>query len=218
MKVKKILTIMVVCFSGQIFWPAPAQAALITIEIEAVVDSVEDRGPGDGYLEGKIKAGDMIRGFYVYESTTPDSSPLDPVQGNYWNYALPAGIALTVGGFNFMTDPFNIVFHVAIRNNIPPGGEDGYAIVSYNNLPLFNAAPVDYISWQLEDPTGSALSTDALPATGPVLYDWGPVYCLRLEADRAYIINATVTSAVVIPEPASVLLFALGGFLLRKRR
>ena len=112
---------------GLTFWPAPGQATLITVEIEAVVDSVWD---GGNYLEGKIKPGDMIRGFYVYESATSDSSPLDPVQGNYWNYAPPAGIALTVGGFNFMSDPFNIAFAVAIRNNIPPGGGDVYSIGS----------------------------------------------------------------------------------------
>lgn len=35
---------MVVCFSGLIFRPAPAQAALITIGIQAVVDDVIEYG------------------------------------------------------------------------------------------------------------------------------------------------------------------------------
>jgi len=199
----------VAVFCGLNLWPTAARATLITIDIEAVVDSVSDEG---NYLEGKIQVGDTITGFYVYESTTPDSSPLDPVQGNYWHYAPPAGIALTVGGLNFMTDPFNIAFHVAIRNNIP---EDTYALVSFNNLPLSNGTQVDSIWWQLKDNTGSAFSSDALPTITPILDQWGNNR-LRFHGERGrYIVNAHVTSA--IPEPTTLLLLGLAGLMLRKR-
>ena len=67
-----IISIMVVCFCALSFCALPAQAELITIEIEAVVDGV---GDPDGYLEGQISPGDIITGFYTYESTTPDSIP-----------------------------------------------------------------------------------------------------------------------------------------------
>jgi len=205
-----VMAIAILC--GLVFWPAPTQAALITIEIEAVVDSVWDES---NYLEGKIESGDVITGFYVYESTTPDSSPLDPVQGNYWHYAAPAGIALTAGGFNFMTDPFSIAFHVAIRNDIPPEGGDSYAIVSYSNLPLFNGVRVDEILWSLKDPTGTAFSRDALPTTSPVLGQWGETL-LRMHGERGgYIVDAHVTSAV--PEPVTIILLSMGGLFLRKR-
>ncbi|MHC4157372.1 MAG: PEP-CTERM sorting domain-containing protein [Planctomycetota bacterium] len=190
-----------------------ADATLITIAIETQVDYVEDLG---NYLEGKINPGDIITGTYTYESTTPDSSPLDPAQGNYWHYAPPAGITLTVGGFDFQTDPTSVEFHVAIRNDIEPGEEDLYSIVSYNNASLYNGTPVDHISWQLYDPTGTAVSTDALPTSAPVLTDWSTSYGLRLEAERAYIIDAHVTSAV--PEPVTILLLALGGLVLVRRR
>ena len=206
----KITFLVAVILCGLIFWPEPAEATLITIEIEGVVDSVSDDG---NYLEGKIKAGDIIRGFYVYESTTPDSSPLDTVQGNYWHYAPPAGIALTVGGFNFMTDPFNIAFHLAIRNN-SLSGDDSYWLASHNNLPLSNGTAVESIWWQLNDNTGSALSSDALPTTFPFLGDWqGNV--LGIDADRRYGIHAHITSAV--PEPATIILIVGGALFLRKR-
>lgn len=208
----KISFLVIAILCGLVLWAAPAEARLITIEIEAEVDSVWDEG---NYLEEKIGPGDMIRGFYVYESTTPDSSRLDPVQGNYWHYAPPAGIALTLGGFNFMTDPFNIAFAVAIRNDIPPGGGDVYSVGSSNNLPLSNGTPVERIWWQVNDNTGSALSSDALPTTFPLLDDW-QANVLSLESDRAFIIHAYVTS--VIPEPCTILLFGLGTMLLRKRR
>jgi len=206
---RKITFWAIAILCGLISTPAPTEATLITIEIEAVVDSVWDEG---NYLEGKIKVGDIIRGFYVYESTTPDSSPPDPVQGNYWHYAPPAGIALTVGGFNFMTDPFNIAFHVAIRNN--SSGDDSYWLASHNNLALSNGAPLDYMYWQLNDYTAGALSSDALPTIAPILGLWqGNV--LGIEADRRYGIKAHVTSA--IPEPACIILLSIGGLFLRKR-
>jgi len=188
----------------------PSEATLITIEITAEVDSVRDEA---NYLDGQINPGDIITGTYIYESTTPDSSPSDPVQGNYWNYAPPAGISLTVGGFNFTTDSSNVVFCVFIRNdNI--SGDDIYGINSRNNLPLSNGTLVDYIRWQLNDHTASALSSDALPTTAPILGQW-QANDLRLETDRAFLIHAHVTSA--IPEPATILLFALGALFLRKR-
>jgi hypothetical protein len=203
------LAICVLC--GLVFWPMSAEGALITIEIEAVVDSVEDRG---NYLEGRIEAGDVITGSYVYESTTPDSSPLDPVQGNYWHYAPPAGIALTVGGFNFMTDPFNIAFHVAVRNH-SLSGDDSYWLTSHNNLPLFNGTQVDDILWSLREPTGSVFSSDVLPIGPPNLDDWDS-NILGFGADRLYGVTAHVISAV--PEPATILLLALGTILSVRRK
>ncbi len=201
-----VLAIAALC--GLAFRPPAAEGALVTIQIEAVVDSVQDEGD---YLEGKVQPGDTMTGFYVYESTTPDSSPSDPVQGNYWRYAPPAGIALTVGGFNFMTDPFDVAFHVAIRNDIP---EDIYAIVSFSNLALSNGVPVDRIWWQLKDNTGSALLSDSLPTTAPVLDHW-EANVLVFGADRRYGIKAHVSSA--IPEPASIILLSIGGLFLRER-
>ena len=186
-----------------------ARATLITIEIEAVVDSVDDQG---NYLEGKINVGDIITGTYTYESTTPDSQPSSN-RGDYWHYDPPAGISLTVGGFNFTTDPCNISFLVGISND-NPSGDDVYWIESYNNLSLSNGTPVDYIFWSLKDHTATALSSDALPTTPPVWNDWQE-NVLRLEGDRKYFIDAHVTSA--IPEPATILLLGLGGLFLRRQ-
>jgi len=210
---RTIFSITLTCLCALFFSVPAAQATLITIAIEAEVDYVADYG---NYLEGKIIPGDIITGTYTYDSTTPDSSPLDPVQGNYWHYAPPSGIYLTVGGFDFHTDPTNVEFHIAIRNDIQPTGEDIYALVSYNNLPLSNGTPVDYISWQLYDSTGHALPTDALPTTPPVLTDWETIYGLRLEADRTFLIDAHVTFAV--PEPTALLLFTLAGLLLIRKQ
>ncbi len=187
-----------------------ARATLITIEITAVVDSVDDQG---NYLEGQIEVGDIITGTYTYESTTPDSNPSSYI-GHYWHYDPPAGISLMVGGFDFRTDPGNIEFLIGIVND-GTSGDDSYWLISYNNLPLSNGTLVDSIGWQLNDPTGNALSSTDLPTTPPVLDDWQSIVGLRLEGDRAFIIGATVTSA--IPEPATILLLGLGFLLLKKQ-
>jgi hypothetical protein len=207
---RSVLTIIAIVCAVAFFTPK-ADAAMITIEIEAVVSYVEDTG---NYLEGKIGLGSIITGYYTYESTTQDSSPADPVQGNYWHYSPPAGIYLSVGGFNFQTDPTNVEFQVFIRNN-NQSGDDVYGVGSSNNLALVNGTIVNTIYWQLNDHTASALLSDALPTTPPVLTKWQSNH-LRLEGQGLnFLVDAQVTTA--IPEPSTFLLFGLGTLLLRKR-
>lgn len=190
-----------------------ACAALITIDITATVDSVTDDGPGDGYLDGLISPGSIITGSYTYDSSTADSSPGDPIQGNYWHYSPPAGISLSVGGFDFQADSTNLEFHMFTRNNTT-SGNDIYGCGSHNNLSLSNGTSVDNIWWTLKDYAGTALSTDALPTTPPTLNQWEE-NVLTLETDRAFMIQAHVTSA--IPEPTTISLLAIGTMILRKR-
>ncbi|MHC4333594.1 MAG: PEP-CTERM sorting domain-containing protein [Planctomycetota bacterium] len=190
-----------------------ADATLITIAIEAEVDYVEDLG---SYLEGRINPGDIITGTYTYDSTTPDTNPSAYV-GDYEHRAAPAGISLTVGGFNFASDPTNVYFLLSVCNAGGPYQQDNYLLLSYNNLPLSNGSVVDHISWQLDDPTASALSSDGLPIGPPILDQWQSIVGLRLDGERAgYIVHAYVTSA--IPEPTTILLLAVGGLVLVRRQ
>lgn len=189
-----------------------AQAKLVTIEIEAVVDYVED---DFSYLEGKINVGDTITGWYTYDTSTPDSNPL-PQVADYQHNTPSCGIFLSVGGFQFETDPTNVDFLVEIINDYTSGGlHDSYGLISYNNLPLSNSALVDGVSWWLRDSSANALSSIDLPTAPPVLGDW-QLNRLRMHGERGrYIVDAHVTAA--IPEPATVLLIGLGGLFLRKK-
>ncbi len=202
----------IVVLGWLVFWPTPTEAALITIQIEAVVDSVDDPF---GYLEGKIIVGDIITGSYTYDLSTPDTNPSLYV-GDYEHLAPPAAIFLSVGGTEFRTDLGNVnVFVEVINNN---AGIDGYLLISDNNLSLPNSTPVNSISWTLTDYTKSALSSDALLPTAPVLDDWG---LNRLTVNggtraRPFGIMGHVTSA--IPEPATMVLLGLGGLLIGRRR
>jgi len=193
----------------------PARAELITIEIEAVVDGVLDEG---NYLEDQISPGDIITGYYTYDSDTPDSNPLNSNVGDYWHYSQPCGIFLSVGGFDFQTDPTNVEFLVEIINDYISGGlHDSYGLRSYNNLSLSNGTSVYHIQWWLSDDTAGAISSDTIPTIAPSLEDWESLNFLRLEGEKGvYIVDAHVTSTVLVPEPTTLLFFALGASILRK--
>jgi len=194
----------------------PVEAALVTIEIEGVVDDVVDP---DYFLNGRIDIGDVITGSYTYDTSTPNSSPLPlPYGARYEHFAYPSGFSLSVGGLDFMTDPANTSFLLEIINDYPY--DDAYIVVSYENLPLAYGPRVNNIAWYLKDYSGTAISTVDLTSAAPLLGDWqgnhlsiggGP-------GDRVgFVVVGHVTSAVVVPEPATVFLFSLGGLILGRK-
>ncbi len=196
--------------------PAVSNGQLITIGIEAVVNNVTN-----GYnLEGKVTVGSTITGSYTYDTDTLDTNPTSFIGGYSYNSS-SCGITLNIDELVFYTNIYNVDFRMTIVNDSPDIPGDGYSWCSYNNNDLDNGAKVDSIYWQLIDNTGTALSSTALPTTAPVLSDWayndlsisGPGY-----GSDYFFIGATVTSAVLIPEPATLLLFSIGTLLLRKSR
>ena len=204
-----------------------ARATLVPIAITGEVTYVDD---DDGLLGGDINVGDIITGVYIYDSSTPDSDP-GGNGGSYRHYSPPAGITLTVGGLVFMTDPDDVYFIVRIANDMPPGIvgsglSDGYGLRSEHNLPLPDpdGALVTLIRLSLFDRSFSALSSDALPTTAPVLDDWEKwdeniVITGGHPRGPRFEIKGDLTSAVLIPEPTTISLFIIGALtVLRKRR
>lgn len=214
----KIFAVYIVVAGVMVFFSAFAQAALIPIAITAEVTGVGDRL---GVLEGNINAGDIITGVYIYDTLTPNLYS-SPDVGRYEHYSPPCGITLTVGGFVFMTDPDNINFVVEIQNDILAiaWDYDLYRLESANNLPLSNGLSVDYFSLELVDLSASALSSAALPTTAPVLDHWYTGYAdIRISGSGrgSFGIDGHLTSAVLIPEPATLALLGLGGLALVRR-
>ncbi len=212
----KVILIVVLCAVA--LCPKPAQAYLITIGLTAEVYEVEDYGSGDGWLDGKINPGDIITGYYTYESTTSDSSS-STTSGQYRHYSSPCGIFLTVSGFDFETDPTNTDVLVEISDNCPNHGNnpyDHYMVYSSNNLPLSNGTVFADITLRFSDSSGQALSSTALPLTAPDLDDWSLYTSLSMAG--AFLVSSNVTSMVLIPEPASFLLLAFGAVFIRKGR
>ncbi len=178
-----------------------ADAEPISIAITAEVAYVDDPG---GFLGGAITVGDVITGTYRYESTTPDTNPL-PTVGDYWHTSAPFGITLIAGGLVFRTDPNDVSFIVEIVNDYL--GRDNYLLRSYSNVFDISvpSETSNHISWQLDDPTQTALSTEALPTVPPVLADWQSIFGITIESRNDYsafyddfFIRAHVTSAELI--------------------
>jgi len=208
----KSITTGLILILGTVLSQAPAKAELVTIYITAEIDGVSD--PYD-FFGGAIKVGDVITGAYTYDTSTADSSQ-SPKIGNYWHNLPPAGTSLSVGGIEFKTDPTNVKFFIGIVNDYPP--RDNYGFISDRNIPLANGVVVDSIYWILEDRTGSAISTDVLVTSVPVLDDWSFNRLLISGPDRgqSFGITSHVTSAV--PEPATIVLLAAGAVLASRRK
>jgi len=217
-----------VIFSSLIFCIAVlavnSSAAIITIGIEAVVTGVTDN---DNLLEGKVAIDSIITGTYTYDTSTLDTNPASDV-GNYYHYTFPCGINWTVGGFVFKTDPDNTEFLVHITDNYQEYVPDYYGINSFNNVPLSNGVKVESIYWELGDFNGTALSSTVLPITAPVLTDWtsnwnnlsitGGIGGTPPCYEKTFGVTAEVISAVLVPEPMSLLLFGFGLLAVRLRR
>ncbi len=199
---------------------AAAPAEIVRIGLTAEVTYMED---WHGLLEGRINVGDLITGYYTYDSETPDIGPETPVYGRYEYSSPPYGIKLTAGGFVFETDPERTKFSILIRND--KVGQDGYSLDSWYNLPLDNGVKLASIDWQLDDFSGTAISIDALPTTPPVLEDWPDTWVGLsvkggdgIRGGAQFSIRSTVTSVYLIPEPATLSLLLLGGLLTFRRR
>jgi hypothetical protein len=207
--------IVIAAIGSIVLFVSHSQSALIEIAIEAEVTAVSDSG---NLLEGNVNVGDTITGSYKFDSDTPDSSPIDPIVGHYWHYSIPHGISLNVGDLLFQTTPSNVEFLVLIVNNNSLG-HDIYSIISYNNHIVDENLQVESISFALKDYSGQALIADDLPVLPPQIDDYKDENYLVIAGGRegGYGIGACITSVVLIPEPASIMLFTIGSYYVRKR-
>jgi len=143
---------------------------IIGVKIVGKVYEVTDP---NNLLGGAIKVNDTMKGKYIYNIKANDTDP-DPTLGVYLFDSSPCGIEVTIGNFIFKTDPNDLHFIFAIGNNIvsPPNPGDGMEIGSLNCSNLSNGLIVTLIDWALYDPSGTAVSSDALLTTAPDLSDW----------------------------------------------
>jgi hypothetical protein len=201
--------------------PTVSYGQLITISIEAVVTGVTDN---DNLLEGKVTIGGTITGTYTYDTSTPDTNPISFI-GGYSHSSSQCGVTLIIGELDFSTNTNDTNFRVTIVDNSPDIPGDGYSWHSYNNNDLDNDVQVDSIYWQIIDNTGTALYSTALPTTAPILSNWQYDNHLTITGgtggippcyEKTFSIGAEVTSAVLIPEPMSLLFFGFGFLALRK--
>lgn len=174
-----------------------ARAATVCVDITAEVEYVDDPS---SILSGAIDVGDIVTGTYIYESSTPDSNPL-PRVGDYWHTSAPYGITLNAGDLTFRTDPNNVNFLVEIVNSHGNPPSDNYLLRSYTNIFDVGSNSDNHISWQLDDPTLKALSSQALPTVPPVLPRWQSIFGLEIESwdddTGGFFVRSHVTAATL---------------------
>jgi hypothetical protein len=185
----------IVLVAGLVWNPASANCAQLRIAIRATVSFIDDP---DNLLNNIVAPGDIITGIYTYDSFAVDSNPL-PEVGDYRYTTAPNGIRLSVNGLTFGTDPADVDFLLEVVNNYQ--NLDNYVLISYNNLFAVSAvgeSVTNTITWQLDDPTQTALLSAELPRTPPVLSNWQSIFGLTIDSsgDNHFLIRANVTSVV----------------------
>jgi hypothetical protein len=173
----------------------------VEVQIEAVVDVVDDWG---NLLGGAVQPGDLLTGRYMYDPMAADTSP-SLFYGAYEQAGPQYGITVEGGGLTFATDPDTPIpsYRVAVGNNYYE--QDSFQILSNHNFPLSTGRSVKTISWQLDDPTQTALTEVVPPLTAPDLARWQSTFGLSLQGDDGtdysaeyYEIRALVTRAELV--------------------
>ena len=148
--------------------PMVCQAEIIKIGFTGKVDYIDDLY---NLLDGKVHQNQSITGFYIYDSSTSDSEP--SIYGGLYQYTTePYGMSITISDLTFQTDFSLVDFQIGLSNNYNEESYDSYSVTSYNNLKINNNVSIDRLNWQLEDYTGTALSSDLLLKTPPNLLKW----------------------------------------------
>ena len=176
---------------------ASVQAGTITIQITGTVAEVDDQA---GLLGGAVAPSMPFTGFYTYDTLSLDTNA-DPTVGDYRSSVAPSGMKIHMGGFTFETDPA----HLDLLLETVDRTGDNYLLLSHNNLPA-SGLPVQSIAWQLDDPSGQAITGDAMPLTAPVLSQWTSIFGLTIDGEMSpggarYFIRGHVASAVVVATP-----------------
>jgi len=208
--------------------PAVVLGNIIEVEVTGVVDSVFTR---DGFeLDGSVEDGTIMTGIFIYDTQAEEKGAgFDAIS-----------IEMSVGSYSFsVSGDGESIFTV--------GSDNYYHVHSYDGV--FDGTIYDYgvaktyedISWYVTDMTIAKLRTsnpDYFSGIG-ILPTWYPDisgFDLINEFSVTFIepiewinenefecglfdISGELTSIRIIPEPGTVLLFALAGLiLLRKRR
>jgi hypothetical protein len=115
-----------------------------------------------------IATGVPFSGTFTYSLSTPDTNPMAQV-GDYEHTSGPYGVSITIGSHTFRTDPQNPRFLVELVDNYQ--NLDNFVFHSYNNVPVAGIT-VEVMSFQLDDPTQTAISGVSLPSTVVDLSRW----------------------------------------------
>jgi hypothetical protein len=208
---EKVLLILVVLCAVSL----PARAELITIALTGQVDSVSDTGD---LLGGAVHPGDVISGYYCYD-TVPSESSGSSTSVSY-NFLYPkSGMQLTVGGLSFENAPSTPGLNIFMEDNFCE--QDSIRVTPRSVISPLSGIQDVTMNWMLSGPITQITSTNLI-TTAPDLSGW-TMNSLAIGGDtQDYMyflaINGHVTSTVLVPEPITLFLIGFGFLITRGRR
>ncbi len=131
----------------------PAAAQDVTFSFSGTITEVSNSPFSD------ITPGTPFTGWYTFNLSTADNNSYAQV-GDYWHGASPYGVIVQVGSHVFRSTPSNVNFLIEVVDNYQ--NLDNYLFRSYNNDRV-DGISIDFIEWQLDDPTQSQLTSPSLP-------------------------------------------------------
>jgi hypothetical protein len=119
-----------------------------------------------------VAPGVPYRGFYVFDSNTPNTAPPggEGEFGLYEHRRPPAGVYVSVGRHAFFSRPLRPDFSVIVNNDVGFAGSDDYGFESKRNVAL-PRVPADRleINWHAQTFNNQLFSSSALPLDPPDL-------------------------------------------------
>ena len=182
------------------FQPTAVSGGLITFPF-----SGDFSGPTDF---NSLNAATTFSGTYTFESLTPDGVPGDPTFGDY---AAVTSFSLTIGAFTFSSSGISFG-GITVIDSVPDDYEVALSVVNV-------AGDVVDASLLLSDIDGTVFSSDALPLTPPNLPLFeSAVFAATITPSGEFSSSVQGTITSILPEPATLSLFALVPLAILRRR
>jgi hypothetical protein len=191
----KVLSISIVCTFALLLSSTPASAQQVTFKFKGTIThSISSPFPD-------IVEGTEFVGTYTFDLATP-ASDMCSVGACYVHNTAPYGVIVQIGSHIFRSNPDDVDFWVSLADNAYD--LDNYLFQSYKNAPT-EGATIDHISWQLDDPTQTALSSIALTSVPPDLSLWQQWFPFTIMGNNgAFRLRGPITEIQLVDGPMTV--------------
>ena len=184
---------------------ATACAEILTFEFEGYIDNIVKNE--NNVIEG-VYLNQPFTGWFNYSTDVPDLNPSDPLRGTYYQ---DASIVVNLGGQTYPYLDGFIYFSIANDND----GDRFFYVVDGE----YGDYSFTWFGLELIDSTGTAFATDDLPISLNI-EDFDSAF-FRMGGDEIstsdfFQIEGQITNIQYIPEPASLILLALGAVIMKK--